>query len=102
VLTPTYALDIARQIVLLVEQQVPGMLHGTAQGACSWYDFAAEIFRANRTLGKLKRAAPEDFPAKVPRPKYSVLENAKLKEAGIDRMPEWQSGLRRYLGELGL
>lgn len=100
VLTPTYAVDIANQVALLVGERVPGLLHGTAQGGCSWYEFAAEILRANGLLHKLKRAAPGDFPAKVPRPSYSVLENARLQQLGLDRMPEWQSGLKRYLHEL--
>jgi len=47
-------------------------------------------------------ARPDEFPAKVPRPKYSVLENAALKALGLDRMPHWSDGLQRYLQEISI
>ena len=37
-------------------------------------------------------------PAKVPRPKYSVLENAGIKAIGKNIMPHWSDALNRYLG----
>jgi len=42
-----------------------------------------------------------EFPMKVPRPKYSVLENSKLKALNLDMMPTWEDGLERYLGGIG-
>jgi dTDP-4-dehydrorhamnose reductase len=49
------------------------------------------------TAANLQVAAPGDFPAKVPRPKYSVLENRALKAQGLNRFAPWQNGLCRYL-----
>jgi dTDP-4-dehydrorhamnose reductase len=100
VLTPTYAADIARQVVALVERRLPGLFHGTAQGSCSWYEFAKHIFATTGTKANLQKARPGEFPAKVPRPSYSVLENSRLQAFGIDIMPPWQNGLERYLYEL--
>lgn len=97
VLTPTYTVDIARQVALLVARQEPGLMHGTAQGACSWYAFAAKIFELSGTRANLQKARPGEFPAKVPRPSYSVLENRALARSGIDIMPSWEDGLARYL-----
>jgi dTDP-4-dehydrorhamnose reductase len=42
-------------------------------------------------------ASPNEFPAKVPRPSYSVLENRALKAQGLNRFRPWQVGLREYL-----
>ena len=44
VVSPTYAADLARQMVELTSTESYGVFHVTNQGACSWYEFAAEIF----------------------------------------------------------
>jgi dTDP-4-dehydrorhamnose reductase len=97
VLTPTFTEDIAKQMVSLREMKSYGLYHATAQGSCSWYEFAAKIFELSGVKVKLSVANPGDFPMKVPRPKYSVLENAGLKSLNLDIMPNWEDGLRRYL-----
>jgi dTDP-4-dehydrorhamnose reductase len=97
-LTPTCTVDLARQVVALLESEAPGgVYHATAQGACTWYEFAAEIFRLSGATARLAEAAPGEFPSKVPRPSYSVLENSRLAGLGLDRMPPWIDGLRRFL-----
>jgi len=99
--TPTYTVASAAQVVKLAESGVSGLFHATPQGQCSWYEFAEAIFRYTRTPVKLTRASSADFPAKVPRPRYSVLENKALREAGLDIMPDWTECLRGYLMETG-
>jgi dTDP-4-dehydrorhamnose reductase len=101
VLTPTYTMDIARQIVAMTDMDAYGLYHATAQGSCSWYRFAAKIFELSGIQIKLSIAGPDEFPIKVPRPKYSVLENAGLTALGMDLMPDWQDGLKRYLASIG-
>lgn len=101
VLTPTFTEDIARQIVVLSKVDNYGLYHATAQGSCSWYRFAAKIFELSGVKIKLTVANPNEFPAKVPRPKYSVLENSRLKSLNLDTMPSWEDGLQRYLKKIG-
>jgi len=96
--TPTPTSDIARQIVALSRCQSYGLYHATAEGACSWFEFAQEIFALTNTPVNLKVARPNEFPAKVPRPLYSVLENRGLKLRGLNTFRQWQEGLRDYLG----
>ena len=79
-----------------------GLFHATAEGGCSWYEFARKIFDLTNTTVSLKVAAPNEFPAKVPRPTYSVLENHELKKYGLNTFRSWQEGLQEYLtGSLG-
>ena len=101
ILTPTYTLDIANQIVRLMDSDAYGLYHVTAQGHCSWYQFAAKIFEFAGTKIKLNVAGPGEFPSKVPRPKYSVLENRGLQNLSLDIMPPWEIGLKRYLDAAG-
>lgn len=100
VLTPTFTEDIARQLIALSKIEQYGLYHATAQGGCSWHMFAAKIFELTKAKVNLLVAGPGEFVAKVPRPKYSVLENSKLQKLGIDLMPHWEEGLRKYLKEI--
>jgi dTDP-4-dehydrorhamnose reductase len=98
VLTPTYTGDIARQIVRLAASDAYGLYHVSAHGQCSWYEFAREIWQLAGLTTRLAVADPAEFPAKTPRPKYSVLANRALEERGLDVMRSWQEGLADYLG----
>ena len=95
--TPTPTAQIAEQLVKISRSDAYGLYHATAEGSCSWYEFASEIFRATGTKVCLEKASPGEFPAKVPRPKYSVLENRALKLAGLNVFSDWREGLARYL-----
>lgn len=96
--SPTPTSELARQIFALSRTDAYGLYHATSEGSCSWYEFAREIFRITGTSIKLTAAGPNEFPAKVPRPKYSVLENRALKSHELNVFGTWQEGLRRYLG----
>lgn len=101
VVTPTPTAEIARQMVALSRSEFYGLYHCTAEGSCSWYEFAREIFRLSGTKVTLKVADPKDFPAKVPRPTYSVLENSGLKRHALNLFMPWQDGLGQYLSSTG-
>ena len=97
-LTPTSTLEIANQVVKMIESNAKyGLYHATAEGSCSWYEFAKEIFEITKPNIKFNKAAPGEFAVKVNRPEYSVLENKFLKDQGINVMRHWKEGLRTYL-----
>jgi dTDP-4-dehydrorhamnose reductase len=95
--SPTPTAEIARQLVALSTSSDYGLYHATAEGSCSWFEFAATIFELTDTKVRLEKARPGEFPAKVPRPKYSVLENAALKSKSMNLFRHWKEGLRDYL-----
>jgi dTDP-4-dehydrorhamnose reductase len=97
-ISPTSTEELARQMVALSHSDCYGLYNATAEGSCSWHEFAREIFAATDTRVELEVASPNEFPAKVPRPKYSVLENRALKLRGLNTFGPWQDGLRGYLG----
>jgi dTDP-4-dehydrorhamnose reductase len=99
--SPTSTLELARQIVALSRCDAYGLYHATAEGSCSWYEFAREIFALTETKVSLEIAGPNEFPAKVPRPKYSVLANAGLKRIGLNRFNPWPVALADYLRHHG-
>lgn len=95
--SPTPTVEIAAQIVALSRSSRYGLYHATAEGSCSWYEFAREIFDCTNATVRLERAKSSDFPAKVPRPSYSVLENRALKLIGLNMYADWRAGLHEYL-----
>jgi dTDP-4-dehydrorhamnose reductase len=99
-LTPTFTEDISNQIVELVDAEPEcGIYHVTAEGECSWYEFAREIFSITGIKVVLNPADPGEFAGNVNRPKYCVLENKHLKDQNLNRMSHWKEGLRRYLAQ---
>ena len=93
--TPTYANDLARAIFAAISQGiVPGIYHFSNEGVCSWYDFTLAIHRlAGIKSCKVSPLHTDEFPAKAPRPHYSVLDKTKIKKTfGID-IPHWEASL---------
>jgi dTDP-4-dehydrorhamnose reductase len=95
--SPTSTEELAHQLLALVQTEYYGLYHATSEGSCSWYEFAKAIFEASSSPAEPKVAGPNEFPAKVPRPKYSVLENQALKLHKLNRMGNWREGLDKYL-----
>jgi dTDP-4-dehydrorhamnose reductase len=83
-----------------------GIYHYTNEGSITWFDFAREIYDAGRGLGLVTRdcairpCTSAEYPAKVTRPAYSVLDKTKIKTALGITVPPWDVSLRRYLGAL--
>lgn len=95
--SPTPTVQVARQVALLSRTNTYGLYHATAEGSCTWYEFAREILDEAGAKVRLEKARPNEFPAKVPRPKYSVLENAGLNAISLNGFSHWRDGLRDYL-----
>jgi dTDP-4-dehydrorhamnose reductase len=97
VLTPTGTTALARQMVALSATEAYGTFHATCQGECSWYEFAAEIFRLTAFSPEFTPQTTAESGARARRPAYSVLENQGLRRIGLDLMPGWRESLSEYI-----
>ncbi len=103
--TPTYAGDLAQAIFRIVEQRLYegrcGIYHYSNEGVCSWYDFTRMIAEyAGNTGCDIRPCHSDEFPSKVKRPAYSVLDKTKFKTAfGID-VPYWTDSLKICIANL--
>ena len=82
---------------LLTKPEVSGIVHGTCEDQCSWYDFACEIKRL--TPGFTRAVVPcttAEFPRPAPRPRCSALKKSVLNVLGY-RTPTWQAALAAFL-----
>ena len=103
--TPTYALDLAETICGIVEdgkyEGKYGIYHYSDEGVCSWYDFARMIAEyAGNTGCRVLPCHSCEFPSKVVRPSYSVLDKTKIKTVFGICIPHWTESLRRCMGNL--
>lgn len=105
--TPTYAGDLARVICNIIDNEnmrsLEGVYHFTDEGVCSWYDFAVEIARQTGMQScKIVPCHSTEFPSKVERPPYSVLDKSKIKETFGLTIPHWTESLARCINGLRL
>jgi dTDP-4-dehydrorhamnose reductase len=96
--TPTYAGDLAKAIVTILEDGLAsgheGLYHYSNEGVCSWYDFAKEIARqSGHTDCDIQPCHSDEYPSPVVRPSYSVLDKTKFKQTFGIRIPYWTDSL---------
>ncbi|MCQ2325329.1 MAG: dTDP-4-dehydrorhamnose reductase [Paludibacteraceae bacterium] len=97
--SPTYALDLAAAIFAVIEAKEwhKGIYHFTNEGVCSWYDFTVEILRQAGVECKVTPILSSEYQYRTPRPHYSVLDKAKIKETFGIAIPYWTDSLRHCL-----
>lgn len=103
--SPTYAYDLAQAIFNIVENRKyegqDGIYHYSNEGVCSWYDFTKMIAEyAGHTDCDIQPCHSDEFPSKVVRPSYSVLDKTKIKKTFNIHIPYWTDSLKRCLAEL--
>ena len=109
---PTSARSIAQVLWQITRQYQSsnsctwGPYHFSGAPACSWYDFAHEIFKQAAEL-KLIQYSPaltsinsSDYPTPAKRPTYSVLDNSKIQQQFNIRSSDWKSELKYMLKAL--
>ncbi len=103
--TPTYALDLAKAIFKIVEERLyegrDGIYNYSGEGVCSWYDFTKEIASLAGHGGcDIRPCHSDEYPSKVRRPAYSVLDKTKFKETFGISVPYWKDSLKQCIDNL--
>ena len=86
--------DVVR--FLMAKPDVSGIVHGTCEDQCTWYDLTVELFRL---LGLKREVVPcttEEFPRPAPRPRNSALKKSVLNLLGY-RTPNWKDALAEFV-----
>ena len=118
--TPTYALDLAKAITIVLNDYassvIPGLTgnlldrssyektgiyHYSNEGVCSWFDFAKMIAEYNGTAAcDIQPCYSCDFPSSVKRPAYSVLDKSKIKSVFEVEVPYWTDSLKKCINNI--
>ena len=118
--TPTYAYDLTMAIMTVLEEYKKesltlnletftknGIYHFSNEGVCSWYDFTKmiqQIAVEHETPEKSEKMGThgvcdiqpchsDEFPSKVKRPAYSVLDKTRIKNTFDIKVPYWTGSL---------
>lgn len=108
--TPTYALDLAEVISVVIadyaavdSEKYPktGVYHYSNEGVCSWFDFTKMIAEyAGNNDCDIQPCHSDEFPSKVKRPAYSVLDKTRIKQTFGIKIPYWTDSLRKCIKNL--
>ena len=108
--TPTYALDLANAIMVIIEDyknenslsySKTGIYHFSNEGVCSWFDFTKIIAELAGNKGcDIQPCHSDEFPSPVKRPSYSVLDKTKIKDTFGISIPYWTDSLKKSIKNL--
>jgi len=123
--TPTYAYDLAKAIVVAIEDYKKdtvncqlssqrhtliertanylksGVYHYSNEGVCSWFDFTKMIAEfAGNSSCDIQPCHSDEFSSPVKRPFYSVLDKTKVKETFGIKVPYWTESLKKCIANL--
>ena len=97
--TPTYAADLAVALLSILAAGKPaaGIYHYSNEGVCSWYDFTRSIHRLAGISCDLVPIESKEYPVRTPRPHFSVLNKAKIKQTYGTEIPHWEDSLEKCI-----
>jgi len=95
--SPTNANDLADVIVQLMEENSTkyGLYHYCNMGETSWYDFARAIYNEKNVTVTVRPIPAIEYPTPAKRPKYSVMDTSKIREALQIEIPVWDESLKK-------
>jgi len=107
--SPTWTYDLASAVMAIIKgagsgNGIPfGIYHFANEGDISWFDFAKEIFKLGKEQGRItkdcvvKPCTSDEYPSKVKRPSYSVLDKGKIKATLGIEIPQWEKSLSKMI-----
>lgn len=101
--SPTYAADLAACIVHVIESgqlDKQGIYHYSGEGVCSWYDFACALRDIAGNKCDIRPCHSDEYPSKVKRPSYSVLDKTLVKKSFGITIPHWHSSLKACMAQI--
>lgn len=102
--TPTHAVDLAECLIKIITHSISvpplgvrglfGIYNFSNEGQCSWYEFAAAIFKQNNIEITLHPIPTSAYPTPAKRPAYSVLDKTKIKDVFGIEIKNWEESLK--------
>ncbi len=101
-LQPTFTADLAKAILAAVEQGTSGVVHLTATGACSWFEFTEAIMGLAGLKVSLEPVQTTVQPGGADRPLNVVLARERTDALGLPALRNWRAALSDYMNQAGL
>ncbi len=97
--SPTWSHTLARQIRAVADAKTTGVFHSTSEGYCTWYGLACAFLEELGVEHNFVPCGTDEFPTPTKRPVNSILENARLKELGINLFSSWKEELACFVSQ---
>jgi len=104
---PTYAADLAKAIVHIIEEdqkgnEHSGIYHYSNTGVMSWYDFAIVICNLADLSTTIIPIPTSEYPTPAKRPAYSVMDLSRAENDFSISLQKWNDSLRAFFHKLYL
>jgi len=93
----TWTYRLALQIERLIEAEVVGTYHATAEGYASWFEGALLFLKQMNVPHNISPCSTDQYPTPAPRPINSILENRRLQKESLCLMQPWDEDIRRFV-----
>jgi dTDP-4-dehydrorhamnose reductase len=100
-LQPTFTADLAQSLLEAVEKDATGLVHLTASGACSWFDFTVAIMEIAGIDVPIEPVTTTIPPGSPDRPLNGVLSRPRADALGIGELRPWREALADYMARAG-
>ena len=97
VASPTYAPLLASRSIDMLERNLDGIFHCGGGEAVSWFDYARLIFEKAGVTADLQPTNEREYRTAARRPKFSALDNARMRECGVTPMPSLADAVASYI-----
>jgi len=104
--SPTYAVDLAKAIGVLVDKCASaqehksasyGIYHVSNSGSVSWYEYAKAIVKLANVRAEVLPISSDELDRPAKRPAMSTLDNSKFMKFTRYKMRNWKTALKEYL-----
>lgn len=95
--SPTYTLDLAKQILKLIDGDYLGTFNAVNEGRASRFEYVSEIVKLFNFNATVNPVNSNSFPRKANMPDNECLENLNLDLFNVNGMRNWKDALREYI-----
>lgn len=95
----TWTKRLAGQIEALLDSELTGIVHATAEGYSSWHEGALFFLKAMGIQANIAPCTTSEYPTPAHRPANSILTNTRLSKAGLNVMRPWQDDVELFARE---
>ena len=97
----TWSLTLAHQIERLLDSDLSGIIHTTADGYSSWYEAACYFLEKMAIPHSFVPCTTAEYPTPAHRPANSILRNKVLDDRCLSVFRNWQDDVDRFIEASG-
>lgn len=98
--SPSFADNVVENTLALISRRKAGIYHVTSLGLTTWHEIARTVVETAGLGARVEAITADEYPTAARRPSFSKLDTSKLAEVDGAMLEDWQTGLKRLLGQI--